>query len=66
MLKHQQKVCWSNLAQSEVPKRCTPEVMRSIIWQHLASPAMWCILPIQVCKFSLRCVHIVALSSCIP
>lgn len=34
--------------QGDVPKRCTPEIMRSIIRQHLASPAMWCILAIQV------------------
>mmetsp|Transcript_13105 Transcript_13105/g.39668 ORF Transcript_13105/g.39668 Transcript_13105/m.39668 type:complete len:1026 (-) Transcript_13105:2008-5085(-) len=34
-----------NLA--EVPEHCTPEVMRSIVRQHLESPSMWCILPIQ-------------------
>lgn len=31
----------------EVSALCTPEIMRSIVRQHLASPAMWCILPIQ-------------------
>lgn len=34
-------------SQMEVTAHCTPEIMRSIVRQHLASPAMWCILPIQ-------------------
>ena len=36
------------LLQGEVPAQCTPGIMRAIVRQHLASPAMWCILPIQV------------------
>ncbi len=34
--------------QGEVPERCTPEVMRAVFRQHLESPTMWTIFPIQV------------------
>ena len=32
----------------EAPEQCTPEVMHDIIQQHLDSPAMWAIFPLQV------------------
>ena len=34
--------------QGEVPERCTPDVMRAIFRQHLESPTMWTIFPVQV------------------
>ena len=32
----------------EAPEQCTPEVMHDIVQQHLDSPAMWAIFPLQV------------------
>lgn len=29
-------------------EQCTPEVMHDIIQQHMDSPAMWAIFPLQV------------------
>ncbi len=34
--------------QGAPPAECTPEVMREIVAQHLESPAMWAIFPLQV------------------
>ena len=34
-----------------MPERCTPEVMRAVFRQHLESPTMWTIFPIQVHMF---------------
>lgn len=31
----------------QAPSVCTPEVMRAIVQQHLESPAMWAIFPLQ-------------------
>ena len=33
--------------QGEVPERCTPEVMHTILAQHLESPTMWTIFALQ-------------------
>jgi hypothetical protein len=30
------------------PEACTPEVMAAVVQQHLDSPAMWAIFPLQV------------------
>ena len=40
--------CGCVVSQGEVPERCTPEVMRAVFRQHLESPTMWTIFPIQV------------------
>lgn len=32
----------------EAPSACTPEIMRTVAFQHLAGPAVWTIFPIQV------------------
>lgn len=32
----------------EAPEQCIPEVMRDIVQQHMDSPAMWAIFPLQV------------------
>lgn len=32
----------------EAPEQCTPEVMHDIVQQHMDSPAMWAIFPLQV------------------
>jgi len=34
--------------QGAPPVECTPDIMREIIAQHLESPAMWAIFPLQV------------------
>ena len=31
----------------EPPEECTPEIVRQVILQHLHSPSMWCVFPIQ-------------------
>ena len=36
-----------NGSQGEVPALCTPEIMHTVLQQHLESPAMWTIFPIQ-------------------
>ena len=36
------------LKMSEVPAKCTPETMRAVFKQHLQSPSMWAIFPLQV------------------
>ena len=36
----------------EAPEQCPPEVMHDIIQQHLDSPAMWAIFPLQVWNIS--------------
>ena len=30
------------------PERCTPDVMRIVVQQHLSSPSCWVIFPMQV------------------
>lgn len=39
------------------PDRCTPEVMHAIVEQHMESPAMWAIFPLQVYLASPLQVH---------
>jgi 4-alpha-glucanotransferase len=31
----------------EAPQECTPEIVEAIVSQHLSSPSMWAIFPIQ-------------------
>lgn len=31
------------------PPECTPAIMQKVAYQHLMSPAILCILPLQVC-----------------
>lgn len=33
--------------EGEAPSACTPDIMTSIVKQHLESPAMWAIFPLQ-------------------
>jgi len=34
--------------EGDAPKECTPTVMTAIVTQHMESPSMWVIFPIQV------------------
>jgi 4-alpha-glucanotransferase len=43
-----QKFFNGELGQSgEAPREATPEIVEAIVWQHLASPAMWSIFQLQ-------------------
>ncbi len=33
--------------QGEAPETCTPDIVRQIIFQHLGSPSMWAVFPVQ-------------------
>ena len=34
----------------DAPAECTPAIVRKVAQQHLASPAVFCIMPLQVCS----------------
>eukprot|EP00955_Chlamydomonas_euryale_P022608 238646-Chlamydomonas_euryale.AAC.1 len=37
------------------PEKCTPDIMRIVVQQHLSCPSVWAIFPIQVgCQRSTR------------
>ena len=39
----------------DAPEACNPEVMTAIVTQHLESPSMWVVFPIQVRSLLLPC-----------
>ncbi|MFT5239737.1 MAG: 4-alpha-glucanotransferase [Candidatus Promineifilaceae bacterium] len=45
VIQHFYNVCLGR--EGEAPQTCTPELVQTIIDQHLCSPAMWAVFPIQ-------------------